>query len=54
MAAAQGFTEVYNYSFVNEDMTRAFDMDAAGHVRVTNPIASDQTLLRASLLPAHP
>lgn len=52
MAAAQGFTEVYNYSFVNEDMTRAFDMDASGHVRVTNPIASDQTLLRASLLPA--
>ena len=52
MAAAQGFTEVYNYSFVTEDMVRAFGMDAAGHVRVTNPIASDQTLLRASLLPA--
>ncbi len=27
-------------------------MDVAGHVGVTNPIASDQTLLRASLLPA--
>ncbi len=52
MAAAQGFTEVYNYSFVTEDMVRAFDMDAAEHVGVTNPIASDQTLLRASLLPA--
>jgi phenylalanyl-tRNA synthetase beta chain len=52
MAAAQGFTEVYNYSFVTEGMVRAFDMDVAGHVGVTNPIASDQTLLRASLLPA--
>jgi phenylalanyl-tRNA synthetase beta chain len=52
MAAAQGFTEVYNYSFVTEEMARAFDMDVAGHVGVTNPIASDQTLLRASLLPA--
>jgi phenylalanyl-tRNA synthetase beta chain len=52
MAAAQGFTEVYNYSFVTEEMVRAFDMDVAGHVGVTNPIASDQTLLRASLLPA--
>jgi phenylalanyl-tRNA synthetase beta chain len=52
MAAAQGFTEVYNYSFVTEEMVRAFDMDLAGHVGVTNPIASDQTLLRASLLPA--
>jgi phenylalanyl-tRNA synthetase beta chain len=52
MAAAQGYTEVYNYSFVTEEMVRAFDMDVAGHLRVTNPIASDQTLLRASLLPA--
>jgi len=52
MAAAQGFTEVYNYSFVTEEMARAFEMDVTGHVGVTNPIASDQTLLRASLLPA--
>jgi phenylalanyl-tRNA synthetase beta chain len=52
MAAAQGFTEVYNYSFVTEEMAGAFDIDVAEHVRVTNPIASDQTLLRASLLPA--
>ncbi|MGA2879701.1 MAG: phenylalanine--tRNA ligase subunit beta [Bryobacteraceae bacterium] len=52
MAVAQGFTEVYNYSFVTEDMVRAFDMDVAAHVGVTNPIAADQTLLRASLLPA--
>jgi phenylalanyl-tRNA synthetase beta chain len=52
MAAAQGFTEVYNYSFVTEEMARAFDMDVAAHVGVANPIASDQTLLRASLLPA--
>jgi phenylalanyl-tRNA synthetase beta chain len=52
MAAAQGFTEVYNYSFVNEEMVRAFDMQVGEHVGVANPIASDQTLLRASLLPA--
>jgi phenylalanyl-tRNA synthetase beta chain len=52
MAVEQGFTEVYNYSFVTEEMVRAFDMDVAAHVGVTNPIASDQTLLRSSLLPA--
>jgi phenylalanyl-tRNA synthetase beta chain len=52
MAAAQGFIEVYNYSFVTEEMVSAFHMDMAGHVGVTNPIASDQTLLRTSLLPA--
>lgn len=51
MAAAQGFTEVYNYSFVSEEMIRAFGFAPEEHVRVTNPIASDQTLLRSSLLP---
>jgi len=49
--AAQGFTEVYNYSFVSEEAARAFGFDPAAHVTVANPIASDQSLLRLSLLP---
>jgi phenylalanyl-tRNA synthetase beta chain len=52
MAAAQGFTEVHNYSFVSETMVDAFAMDRKAHLAVTNPIASDQALLRMSLLPA--
>jgi len=51
MAAAQGFTEVHNYSFVNEDMLAAFGIDPCAHLQVSNPIASDQTLLRRSLVP---
>ncbi len=47
----EGFTEVYNYSFLGEESVRAFGLDPAAHVRVANPIASDQALLRASLLP---
>jgi phenylalanyl-tRNA synthetase beta chain len=47
----QGFTEVYNYSFLSEEAVRAFGLDPATHVRVANPIASDQVILRASLLP---
>lgn len=50
-AAAQGFTEVYNYSFISEEMARVFAVDASEHVQVLNPIASDQNLLRTSLLP---
>ena len=46
-----GFTEVYNYSFLSGDAVRAFGFDPASLLRVTNPIASDQELLRASLLP---
>lgn len=51
MAAAQGFTEVYNYSFVSEEMVLAFSLNPADHVQVANPIAADQNLLRRSLLP---
>ncbi|HBY59278.1 MAG TPA: phenylalanine--tRNA ligase subunit beta [Solibacterales bacterium] len=50
-AAAQGFTEVYNYSFLSEEAVAAFGWTPDEHVRVTNPIASDQTLMRKSLLP---
>jgi phenylalanyl-tRNA synthetase beta chain len=46
-----GFTEVYNYSFVSEEAARAFGFEPSAHVAVANPIASDQSLLRVSLLP---
>ena len=46
-----GFTEVYNYSFISEEAALAFGFDPAAQVRVTNPIASDQALMRSSLLP---
>jgi len=46
-----GFTEVYNYSFLSEASVRAFGFDPASMIRVTNPIASDQELMRSSLLP---
>lgn len=49
--ADEGFTEVYNYSFLSEETVRAFGFDPSALVRVTNPIASDQALMRPSLLP---
>jgi phenylalanyl-tRNA synthetase beta chain len=51
MTVDQGFTEVCNYSFQSEEMVGAFGFDPAVHIRVANPIASDQTLMRTSLLP---
>lgn len=51
MAAAQGFSEVCNYSFLSVEMARAFHFDPAALVEVANPIASEQNLLRPSLLP---
>jgi phenylalanyl-tRNA synthetase beta chain len=51
MFTAQGFTEVYNYSFISEELAQKFGFDPEAHVRVANPIASDQNLLRFSLVP---
>src|SRR5579871_1804829 len=47
----EGFTEVQNYSFLSEETVRACGLEPGEHVRVANPIASDQTLMRTSLLP---
>jgi phenylalanyl-tRNA synthetase beta chain len=48
---ARGFTEVSNYSFISEEEARRFGLEVDRHVRVLNPIAAGQELLRTSLLP---
>jgi phenylalanyl-tRNA synthetase beta chain len=42
---------VYNYSFVSEELAARFGLTPADHVKVLNPIAADQGLLRTSLVP---
>lgn len=49
--AAQGFAEVHNYSFLNESEIKRFSMEPAAHIAVRNPIASELTHLRRSLIP---
>ncbi len=49
--AAQGFTEVYNYSFVNQTTVARFGLDTATHIAVKSPIAAEHTHMRRSLLP---
>jgi phenylalanyl-tRNA synthetase beta chain len=51
LMAARGYTEVSNYSFISEEEARRFGFDIADHLRVLNPIAAGQELLRTSLLP---
>ena len=48
---AQGYTETYNYSFVNASDVRRFSMKIEEHLAVRNPIASELSHLRRSLLP---
>ena len=49
--AAQGFTEVYNYSFLSGDDAARFGFAPASLLPLANPIASELTHLRPSLLP---
>jgi phenylalanyl-tRNA synthetase beta chain len=49
--ASQGFTEVYNYSFVNQAQVERFGESVAGYLEVANPIASELTHMRKTLLP---
>jgi phenylalanyl-tRNA synthetase beta chain len=51
ICAGQGFTEVYNYSFVNPPQVEELGLPMEDHVKVMNPISSDLGLLRTSLLP---
>ncbi len=43
--------EVYNYSFVGEKQLAKLDIDFNSYVRLANPIASGQELLRQNLTP---
>jgi phenylalanyl-tRNA synthetase beta chain len=49
--AAQGYTEVYNYSFLNQETAQRFGWAPEEHIGVANPISSEQGLLRLSLVP---
>jgi phenylalanyl-tRNA synthetase beta chain len=49
--SAQGFTEAHNYSFVTGNDIKRFGGDPASHIAIQNPIASELTHLRRSLLP---
>jgi len=51
LARDLGFTEVYNYSFVNEKSIEKFGFKIADHIRVKNALSSDQSLMRVSLVP---
>ncbi len=51
LVSAQGFTEVYSYSFISEDLAREFGLDPEAHLRILNPIAAELTLMRMSLVP---
>lgn len=46
-----GFYETYNYSFYGEDEVKNFFLPPELHLKLQNPLTSDQTHLRISLIP---
>lgn len=51
LSVGASLTEVYNYSFVGEDQLTKLGIDMKSAIKLANPIASHQTLLRTSLAP---
>jgi phenylalanyl-tRNA synthetase beta chain len=53
LLAAQGYSEVINYPFVNQDMVDllGFSGDRAKSFKILNPMSEDAPLLRTHLLP---
>ena len=45
------FYEVYNYGFVGDKLLKSVGSSPEGHIALANPLASDQNLLRTSLVP---
>ena len=46
-----GFTEVMTYSFYGKDRMEKCGLDEKEHIRVMNPLSSDQTHMRTTLTP---
>ena len=51
LAGGAKLTETYNYSFVNGEQLKRLKMEIKDYVKLANPIISQHTLLRQSLVP---
>jgi phenylalanyl-tRNA synthetase beta chain len=47
-----GYTELYGYSFTSEDEMKRYNLDPENAVKIFNPLTSDLTHLRKSLMPS--
>ncbi len=52
LAKAAGYTELYSWSFVSEDLLRKAGFDPSHLLKVQNPLSADWSVMRPSLLPA--
>jgi phenylalanyl-tRNA synthetase beta chain len=43
--------EIYNYSFVGEELMKKLNINYSSHIKLVNPLSNNHTLLRQSLIP---
>jgi phenylalanyl-tRNA synthetase beta chain len=49
LSLSYNFSEVYNYSFVNEEQLIKLGMDPSSYIKLLNPLSKQHTLLRQTL-----
>jgi len=53
LLSGAGLFEIMTYSFVGEDQLAAVGLKPENHLKLQNPLSSEQAFLRTSLLPSH-
>lgn len=51
LAGGPAINEVYNYSFVNEELLRKLNINFSDYIKLANPISAQHTMLRQNLAP---
>jgi phenylalanyl-tRNA synthetase beta chain len=48
----QGYSEIYNYSFISQELIKKSGLNEKKHLRLTNPLTNELEYLRFSLVPS--
>ncbi len=52
LLVSQGFSEIYNYSFISQELIEKAGLEVKNYLKIKNPLTSELEYLRSSLIPS--